>query len=314
MSAGCPGLRARVAEAGRSSAPGGAVFDDDVGCRDEPRHVSRAFGRPEVEDDRALVGVVVPEVERAVRAGDVIDERADGARGRAFRRLDLHDVGAHVGEELPGELSELVAEFDDSESCRAGRSHEALPSLRARRTRRRYRPSTSRHDFVRVGRRARGGGAVRAGRRGERRRDAVEFAQFADLGVGQVVHQSRARNCWSFSKRSPGVWQTPAGTPAAWRSCISAIVLAARGPGGDVGIEFVLVGEAALVGGELRVGGPGRFVHGADACACHSASLRTAMAIQRSSPRHAVGVVRRDGGLPGAVAGGHSLAPPACGR
>jgi len=81
----------------------------------------------EVQDHRALVGVVVPEIERPVGAGNVVDEGADGAGGGTAGRFDFDHVGAHVGKEFSSELAELVAQFDDAEAGE-GAAHMKTPS------------------------------------------------------------------------------------------------------------------------------------------------------------------------------------------
>src|SRR5215471_11341266 len=48
---------------------------------------------PQVEDNRFLVTVVVPEEQRALEARSVVEKRPDPPRGIAFGRLDLDDFG-----------------------------------------------------------------------------------------------------------------------------------------------------------------------------------------------------------------------------
>ena len=59
----------------------------------------------------------------------VIDERADGARGIASGRLDLDDVGAHVGEQTSGELSAVAAQVEDAQTRKRSRAAH-LPRFR----------------------------------------------------------------------------------------------------------------------------------------------------------------------------------------
>ena len=59
-----------------------------------------AFGRAVVDDDAALVGVVVPEGQAVVGVEPVVGERSDGAARRSLGRLDLDHVGAHLGQQL----------------------------------------------------------------------------------------------------------------------------------------------------------------------------------------------------------------------
>ena len=75
-------------------------LDQKIGALDQPHKKIAAGVALEVERDRALVAVVRPPIERAVGMRRVLVERTDAARGRSADRLDLDDVGAHVGEHL----------------------------------------------------------------------------------------------------------------------------------------------------------------------------------------------------------------------
>ena len=75
-----------------------------------------APGRPgPIERDRALVEVVVPEVQAALGMGIVVQEGGQVAGGGAARRLDADDVGAHVRQQLAGERARLGLQLDDAE-------------------------------------------------------------------------------------------------------------------------------------------------------------------------------------------------------
>src|SRR5438270_511876 len=92
-------------------------FEEDVGGGDELAGEVQAIGGGEVEGDAALPLVVVPEVERALRAGLVLIERPDPPRRAAARRLDLDHFGAEPGEELAGELAALVGDLEDADAA-----------------------------------------------------------------------------------------------------------------------------------------------------------------------------------------------------
>src|SRR5262249_10393270 len=51
------------------------------------------------------------------RIRNVADERLPAPHRTATRRLDEHDVGAHVAQELAGERNPLVRELDDANAC-----------------------------------------------------------------------------------------------------------------------------------------------------------------------------------------------------
>ena len=245
--------------------------------------------------------------------GMVVDERPDGARGGAAGRFDLDHVGAHVGQELPRELAELVAEFDDAESGEWA-AHMNTPIASCSANSSGESPRTSGHHLGRVLTDERGGGAQGAGRGREPGRDAVELACFAHLRVGHACATSRGHGAARPVRTGRrGVWQTPAGTPAAWSSMHQRVVLAGRGPGRDARVEVVLVCEAAGVGGEARIRGPGGFAHRA-----HHRLPLGVVADGDGEPAvlagAGVGVVGGDGGLPGAVAGRHACRGASCGR
>src|SRR5205807_3371892 len=76
----------------------------------------RVVGAVEVEDDRLLAPVVLPEEERRLGPRLVAVEGPDAAGDVAGRRLDLDDLGAEPGQEQPGVLGLLVGDLDDPDS------------------------------------------------------------------------------------------------------------------------------------------------------------------------------------------------------
>src|SRR5262245_4897550 len=72
---------------------------------------------PPVEHHAALARVVVPPAEAPFRVRNVVDERLPPAHRTAARRLDEHDVRAHVAQKLPRERNALVGELDHANAC-----------------------------------------------------------------------------------------------------------------------------------------------------------------------------------------------------
>jgi hypothetical protein len=74
------------------------------------------FRELEVEHDRALVAVLRVEVERGLAVG--AERRApDAGIVAAVGLLDLDHVGAHVGQDHPGQRTgQRLAHFDDANS------------------------------------------------------------------------------------------------------------------------------------------------------------------------------------------------------
>ena len=91
-------------------------LEQDVGARDERAEALAIFRPLQVEHDRALAAVVVPEEQRALGIRAVLVERADAARGAAAGRLDLDDLGAEARQRQPAVLGLLVGELDDADA------------------------------------------------------------------------------------------------------------------------------------------------------------------------------------------------------
>ena len=84
------------------------VREEDVGVEDQTVERGAALGDAEVEGDPSLVPVV--ELEQEVEVAGVGDEALlhHGAQRVARRALDLHDVGAPVGEDRAARRHEAV--------------------------------------------------------------------------------------------------------------------------------------------------------------------------------------------------------------
>ncbi len=89
-------------------------FEQDVGARDERAEAVVVLLLLEIEHERFLAAVVIPEEERALGTFLVFVERPDLARGVAAGRLDLDDLGAQPRERQPAVLRLLVGELDDA--------------------------------------------------------------------------------------------------------------------------------------------------------------------------------------------------------
>src|SRR5207253_4273218 len=113
--------RVRGAERLRPAAEGGQpagrlALDEHVRIGGEAAQQGGA-GRPrDVERDAALARVVEPEEEAPLGVREPLPEGRDGAQRAAARRLDEHDVGAEVGQQLAGERALLVGEVEDAET------------------------------------------------------------------------------------------------------------------------------------------------------------------------------------------------------
>ncbi len=91
-----------------------ARVQQDVGAAEQAEHLLAPRRRLEVEHDRFLVAVVVPEEQRAFQARLVFEERADPPCRVALGRLDLDHLGAEPGEQQPGIFGALVGDLDDA--------------------------------------------------------------------------------------------------------------------------------------------------------------------------------------------------------
>ena len=105
--------KARLAESHASEHTGTVVLDQYVGALDEPRQDGLAFLGVQVQRDRPLVPVELREVPR-----QALDEDALPTDGIPVpRRLDLDDLGAHVGEQHAAEgPGKDAGEVDDADA------------------------------------------------------------------------------------------------------------------------------------------------------------------------------------------------------
>jgi hypothetical protein len=101
--------------------------------REAPHDLATPLGR-EVGDDRALAAIARVEIGGRLLALRVDEGRAPAARFVALRTLDLDDVGAQIGERLPGRRArEHARELDDAQSGeRAHRQKNACRPVCAR--------------------------------------------------------------------------------------------------------------------------------------------------------------------------------------
>ena len=96
---------ARVVEAELGEPAGLEILDHDVGARRELAHDAPAVLGLEVDRDRALAAIAGMIIgSRHLRAVGALDERRPPAARvvAGAGALDLHDVGAEVGQNLPG--------------------------------------------------------------------------------------------------------------------------------------------------------------------------------------------------------------------
>ena len=86
-------------ESHRSDLAGREAFDDHIGgARQREQQLASARMR-DIERQRALVEIIEPEEQAAIVMRQVIVEWADAAPVVACGRLDLDDIGAHVGQQ-----------------------------------------------------------------------------------------------------------------------------------------------------------------------------------------------------------------------
>jgi hypothetical protein len=100
----------------RVEAPRRRGVDDHVGPGDQLAQAGPVGGVVDVEHDRALRAVVLPEEERPLGTLDVLGERPDAPAGRAARGLHLHHVGAEAGQHQAHVLGRLVGQLDDADA------------------------------------------------------------------------------------------------------------------------------------------------------------------------------------------------------
>ena len=91
------------------------TLDDDIGGARERSAMSRAARMREVERQRSFVEIVEPEKQAAIVMRQVIVEGADAACVVAGGRLDLDDIGTHVGEQPRAQMRAMRAEIEHAQ-------------------------------------------------------------------------------------------------------------------------------------------------------------------------------------------------------
>ena len=97
-----------MAQAQSWEVSGRVGLQEHVSCRHQAEEESLALRRFEIKGNAALGGIIVPEVEAALRMRNVIEERAYRAGVLPAGRLDLDDVGTKVCHQFAAELALLV--------------------------------------------------------------------------------------------------------------------------------------------------------------------------------------------------------------
>ena len=92
------------------------VLDHDIGSWHQLAELLAIGLVFEIEGDAALAGVLVEEVEAAVGAWLVANERRYVARGIAAGRLDLDDVRAQVGQQLRAVGAHLARQVEHTDA------------------------------------------------------------------------------------------------------------------------------------------------------------------------------------------------------
>ena len=103
----------------------GRGLQQHVGRGDERAELVAVFRLVQIEHDRALAAVVLPEEQGALGIFPVFVEGTDAARGAAAGWLHFDDIGAQTRQRQPTILRLLVGQFDDAEAgerTRAGRA------------------------------------------------------------------------------------------------------------------------------------------------------------------------------------------------
>ena len=98
-------------------------FQHHVGGGDQRAEAITICHLPQVENDRALAAVVLPEEQRALGIFAVLVERPDTARRIAAGRLHLDDVGAQPRQRQPTVLRLLVGQLDDADAGERSAAH-----------------------------------------------------------------------------------------------------------------------------------------------------------------------------------------------
>ena len=99
-----------------ASSPRGVDSSSTSAVATSDRNRSRSLALAQVEHDRALAAVVLPEEQRALGILAVLIEGPDPTGGIATRRLHLDHVGAQSRQCQPAVLSLFVGQLDDPDA------------------------------------------------------------------------------------------------------------------------------------------------------------------------------------------------------
>ncbi len=106
-----------------------ARIEQHVGAAEQAEQILARLSLAQIEHDGFFVAVVVPEEQRALRAGTIVEKRADPAGGVAFRRFDLDHLGAEAGEQQPRHIPRVHRRFRPPAARPASRD-QRCPSSR----------------------------------------------------------------------------------------------------------------------------------------------------------------------------------------
>ena len=116
-----------MVEARAAEASGRFGLEDDVGHRGQPARTARPAAGASRSSTTPRFQVVVPPPQAALGVGPVVHERLDGAGRVATGRLDQHDLGAQVGQQLARVGRMLAGQLDHLETGERARAWRAVP-------------------------------------------------------------------------------------------------------------------------------------------------------------------------------------------
>ena len=126
-------FQALVIEAELPQPPDLEILDQYVGARREPAHDLAPVLGGEISDDRAFSPIAGMEIGGGALAFRLDERRSPGARLVALGALDLDDVGAEIGERLPGGgACEHAREFENAQARERGGQKNACRPVCAR--------------------------------------------------------------------------------------------------------------------------------------------------------------------------------------
>lgn len=112
--AGIPGAQLLITKAQLLSSRRTIRFDYHIGFFGELKENGSTIRLFDIEGDAPFIGVEVEKVEALLRMRRIVFEWRNAPRFVAARRFDLHDVGAHVGEELGAVKTQGTSEVQNS--------------------------------------------------------------------------------------------------------------------------------------------------------------------------------------------------------